>query len=96
MKYCLGLLTVELHIPDAQSLKDRRRILSSLKERLRQRFNISITEADFGDKWQRGGFVVSAAGQSPGALEQSLRSVVDFLQQDPRIMVITPHIRFYE
>ena len=36
----VGLLTLEIHIPDARSLKDKRQVLRSLKERLRARFNV--------------------------------------------------------
>jgi len=96
MKSCLGLLTVELHFEDSHSLKDRRRILHSLKERVRQRFNVSVAEADFGEKWQRGGLIVSSAGTSPGLVEQSLRDLLNFVENDPRVLTVSPELRFYE
>jgi len=49
----VGLLTLELHIADAQSLKDKRQILRSLKARLRAHFNVAVAELDFEDTWQR-------------------------------------------
>ncbi len=42
----VGLLTLELHIPDAQSLKDKRQVLRSLKDRLRGHFNVAVAELD--------------------------------------------------
>jgi uncharacterized protein len=96
MKHCLGLLTVELHFENSQSLKDRRSIMTSVKERLRQRFNVSVAEADFGDKWQRGGLIISGAGSNSAHVEQSLRTIVAFLEDDPRLIVISPEVRFYE
>ena len=96
MKCCLGLLTAELHLENSQSLKDRRRIMNSLKERVRRRFNVSVAEADFGDKWQRGGLIISCAAVSPGSVEQSFRSIVAFLDEDPRAVLISPQVRFYE
>jgi uncharacterized protein len=96
MKCCLGLLTAELHLPESHSLKDRRRILTSLKERARQRFNISATEADFGEAWQRGGLCFSCAGSSPALVEQTLRELLAFLEDDLRVVIISPLIRFYE
>jgi uncharacterized protein YlxP (DUF503 family) len=96
MKHCLGLLTVELHFETSRSLKDRRSIMTSIKERLRHRFNISIAEADFGDKWQRGGLIISCAGVAASQVEQSLRTVLSFLENDSRLLVIDPQIRFYE
>jgi uncharacterized protein YlxP (DUF503 family) len=96
MKHCLGLMTVELYFENSQSLKDRRRIMNSVKERIRRRFNVSVVEADLGDKWQRGGFVISCAGVQAGAVEQSLRSLVGFLEEDPRITSVSPQMKFYE
>jgi uncharacterized protein YlxP (DUF503 family) len=49
----VGLLTLELHIADAQSLKDKRQVVRSLKERLRGKFNVAVAELDFQDSWQR-------------------------------------------
>lgn len=49
----IGLLTLEIHIPDARSLKDKRQVLRSLKDRLRNHFNVAIAELDHQDVWQR-------------------------------------------
>ena len=49
----VGLLTLELHIADAQSLKDKRQVLRSLKDKLRQKFNVAVAELDHHDVWQR-------------------------------------------
>jgi uncharacterized protein YlxP (DUF503 family) len=49
----VGLLTLELHIADAQSLKDKRQILRSLKDKLRQKFNVAVAEMEHHDVWQR-------------------------------------------
>ena len=46
-------MTWELHLNGCQSLKDKRRILKSLKDRLHQRFNISVAETGHQDLWQR-------------------------------------------
>jgi len=49
----IGLLTLEIHIPDAQSLKDKRQVVRSLKDRLRAHFNVAVAELDHQDLWQR-------------------------------------------
>jgi uncharacterized protein YlxP (DUF503 family) len=46
-------LTIELRIEGAQSLKDKRQVVRSLKDKLRAKFNISVAELDEGDMWQR-------------------------------------------
>ncbi len=49
----VGLLTLELYIPDAQSLKDKRQVLRSLKDKLRRDFNVAVAELEHHDTWQR-------------------------------------------
>jgi uncharacterized protein YlxP (DUF503 family) len=49
----LGIITWELHLAGCRSLKDKRRVLKSLKDRLHQRFNVSVAETDHQDLWQR-------------------------------------------
>lgn len=46
MGIIVGLCTVELFIPESQSLKDKRQVLLSLKDRLREKFNLSVAEVD--------------------------------------------------
>src|SRR5256885_6420099 len=49
----VGLLTLELHIPDAQSLKDKRQVLRSLKDKLRRDFNVAVAELGHQGTWQK-------------------------------------------
>lgn len=49
----IGVLTIELSICNSSSLKDKRMILKSLKDRIRKHFNISIAELDNHEKWRR-------------------------------------------
>ncbi|MDE0165513.1 MAG: DUF503 domain-containing protein [Bryobacterales bacterium] len=48
----VGLLTLQLHIEHAHSLKEKRHVLKGLKDRLRNRFNVSVAEVDGQDTWQ--------------------------------------------
>lgn len=49
----IAVVTWELHLTGCQSLKDKRRILKSLKSRLHNQFNVSVAETDHHDLWQR-------------------------------------------
>lgn len=49
----VGLITWELHLAACHSLKEKRQIVKSLKDRLHQRFNVSAAETDHHDVWQR-------------------------------------------
>jgi uncharacterized protein YlxP (DUF503 family) len=77
----IGLLTLEIHIPDARSLKDKRQVLRSLKDRLRSRFNVAIAELDHQETWQRAQIGIVSLSNDPTHLEQSLRAVFDEAEQ---------------
>ena len=49
----ITLLIFHLHLPVSHSLKDKRRVIKGLKDRIRNRFNVSIAEVDYQEKWQR-------------------------------------------
>jgi uncharacterized protein len=49
----IGVLTLEIRVENSHSLKDKRHVVKSLKERLRQKFNVSVAEIDCQDLWQR-------------------------------------------
>jgi uncharacterized protein YlxP (DUF503 family) len=49
----IGVVTWDLHLNGCASLKDKRRILQGLKDRLHQRFNVSVAETATHDRWQR-------------------------------------------
>lgn len=63
----VGLCIVEFHLTAAHSLKEKRRVLRRLKDRLRGRFNVSVAEIDHQDLWQRAtlGIVAISEGREP-------------------------------
>ena len=73
----VGLLTLELHIPDAQSLKDKRQVLRSLKDKLRREFNVAVAELDHHDVWQRSVVGVVTLSNEEKHVQESLQKVLD-------------------
>ena len=71
----IGLLTLEIHIPDARSLKDKRQVLRSLKDRLRAHFNVAVAELDHQDVWQRALVGVVTLSNDEHHLRESLDRV---------------------
>jgi len=49
----IGVLTLELRLDDALSLKDKRHTVKGLKDRLRSKFNVAVAEIGYQDMWQR-------------------------------------------
>lgn len=71
----IALLTVELVIPWAQSLKDKRSAVHGLKDRLRSRFNAAVAEVDHQDKWQRAVIAVCMLGNDRRQLASEMSRV---------------------
>jgi uncharacterized protein YlxP (DUF503 family) len=69
----VGVLTLELRIEDAHSLKDKRHVVQSLKERLRGKFNVSVAEIDCQDLWQRAVLAAVTVSSSRAQAEKVLQ-----------------------
>ena len=71
----IGLLTLEIHILDAQSLKDKRQVLRSLKDRLRAHYNVAVAELDHQETWQRSQVGVVSISSDAGYLEKMFAEI---------------------
>lgn len=76
----VGLLTVDLQIPTSRSLKNKRKVVSSITARLRQRFNVAVAEVDYLDKWQRCRIGVSAVSNDSQVVENQLRKALEMIE----------------
>lgn len=74
----VGILVFELNMPQCGSLKEKRRILNSLKDRIKNNFNVSISEIDMQDKWQRAILGIAAIGGSKGLIDSALSKILNF------------------
>jgi uncharacterized protein YlxP (DUF503 family) len=72
----VGLLTLELHIQHAQSLKDKRQVLRSLKDRLRAKFNVAVAELEYHDTWQRSVVGIVTISNEEHHVKESLQQVL--------------------
>jgi uncharacterized protein YlxP (DUF503 family) len=80
IRMVVGIVRFELHLPGAQSLKDKRQVVRSIKERIRERVRASVAEVEYQDLWQRAaiGFaVVAADGAHVHELLNSARHIVE-------------------
>ncbi len=79
----VGILQVELNISSAQSLKDKRRVVRSVLDRVRASFNVSAAEVDALDKWQRAILGFAAVSNDPTHVRGLLDKLVDHLRRHP-------------
>ena len=71
----VGVITLELRLDDAHSLKDKRHFVKGLKDRLRNKFNVSVAEIDYQDLWQRGLVAAAIVASDQAHAELVLQSV---------------------
>lgn len=90
----VGLLTLELHIPASQSLKEKRQVLKSLLETTRNRFNVSISEVDHLDLWQRATVGAACVSKDQSFVDQVLNRVLQGFESDPRVEVSRVELEF--
>ena len=92
----IGLLTLEIHILDAQSLKDKRQVLRSLKDRLRAHYNVSVAELEHQDTWQRSRVGVVTISGDQAYLEKSLAEISAECERLLERDLVSQAIEYYE
>ena len=78
---------IELVVHGSHSLKDKRRVVKSMKDRIRNRFNVSVAEVDHLDSRQRAGLGMAACGNSKPYVEGLLSKIVDMVRTHPEAHV---------
>jgi len=84
----VGSCKIELRIPDSGSLKDKRRIVKGLKDRLQARFNIGIAEVDRLDDWQRATLGIAAVSNNARVVDETLSKVVNWIEANGEVLVV--------
>jgi hypothetical protein len=80
----VGISSFELHLPESRSLKDKRRVVRSVIDRLHRRHRVSIAETDFHDLHQRAEISLAAVTNGEAEMEQlmsDVRSLLDTVEE---------------
>jgi uncharacterized protein YlxP (DUF503 family) len=84
----VGSCKIELRIPGSGSLKDKRRIVKSLKDRAQARFNIGIAEVDRLDEWQRATLGIATVSNDARVVDEVLSKVVNWIEVSGEVLVV--------
>lgn len=90
----VGLLTITVAIPGANSLKDKRQVVKSLLENVRNKFNVSAAEVDDNDTWRRATLGVACVSNDQGMANRILDKVADYIESSPVISVVSVNLEF--
>jgi uncharacterized protein YlxP (DUF503 family) len=84
----VALGTVELHLPDVESLKGKRHVLKGLKQKVRARFEVAVAEVDHQDMWQRATLAVAYVSGDARHANEVVAKALDFIEANVEGMVI--------
>jgi len=84
----IGVLQLELSVPDAMSLKDKRRVIKSLKDRIANDHNVSIAEVGALDEHRRAILGIAMVSNDGQYVESALSKLVDFVRAVPQASLI--------
>ena len=90
----IGLLSVEIFLPFSHSLKEKRRILKSLKTPIR-RHNVAVAELDYQDKWQRAVIGVVTINSQKAVVETMLNKILSEAETHGESQILNHGIQFF-
>ena len=83
---------MDIHLPHAQSLKDKRMVVRRLKDRLRSKFNVSVAETDHLDLWQRAAISVTTVSSDEEYTRQTLQFALEEAERSAPECVVQGNI----
>ncbi len=84
----IGILTLEISIFDARSLKDKRSVIKGLKDRLRNKYNVSVSEVGRNDNISIAILGIATVSNDSRFTQSSLSKVVDFVRKIPKLSLV--------
>lgn len=90
----IALMVIDLFGEQFHSLKEKRRLLSSLKERLKNKFNIAVVESDYQDLWQKAQLSIVSLGANRAILESTFKQIEDFIYLNTALQISKINIQY--
>lgn len=91
----VGLCRIDLFLPESRSLKAKRQVIKGLKDRIRNRFNVSVAEVEHQSLWQRATLGLAMVSEERGYVDRTLRQVLNLVQAEPRLLVLDHAFEWY-
>lgn len=91
----IGVCEVELYIPNALSLKDKRRYIQGLIKRLRNNFNASVAEIDYKDKWQRALIGIACIDEKQKEIDIRFSEIISYISRERDLELVDYSIEMF-
>jgi uncharacterized protein YlxP (DUF503 family) len=91
-----AICKIKFHLPESQSLKEKRRLIKPVITRLRNQFNISIAEVDDQDLWQLATIGISCVSNHDHHIDEMLTSIINFIKDSyPNIEIVEQEVEVF-
>lgn len=91
----IGSLSVSLRLYAADSLKEKRLVVQSVKKRLTHRFNVAVAEVGGHDRWRQADLSLVTVGRDKRVVDRELESITRFLDGDGRFEVVAREVDYF-
>lgn len=91
----MAICVLELHIPGAVSLKAKRQVIKSLIQRLRNRFNVSVTEVGSQDLWQRAELGMAVVCHNGAGADSIIEKLFAYVEREGSVEIIGSRLENY-
>jgi len=91
----IASLRLNLYLPGAASLKEKRRLLKSLQDRMRNKFNLAVAEVDSQENWQHSVLAVVSVSNQRNYLEKIFNQVINLVDEMPGIELMRSETNYY-
>jgi hypothetical protein len=90
----VGYLTVDIMLANTHSLKEKRMVIKSIKDKARSKFNISIAQLDNHDRWQHAILGIAAVGNNKNYVNKILDCMLEWMEGIKSIYIFKQELRF--
>ena len=91
----VGFCQIDLFIPGSSSLKEKRFAVKSIKSRIRNKFNVSISELDGVDKWQRVVLGIAIVTNDHKMVDSTFTKIIQFIDGDGRVEILSHFVDIF-
>lgn len=91
----VGVVELNFLIPGCRSLKEKRRVVNSLKQLLRNRYNCSVAETEYQDLWARAQLAVAVVAGESGHVREQLDNIIRFADTNAQAELVDHEIEMY-
>jgi uncharacterized protein YlxP (DUF503 family) len=91
----VALARLTLHLPENHSLKGKRKVIKSLVEKLRQRFEVAVAEVDDHDLWQKSQLGMALVSNDTQVLDARVSKIIQFIEDQHVVQLIDTKVEFW-